>query len=250
MLQRLTNSSHILILLLAVTLFASGVAVAQQNDPGNQTPANQAPQANGTIPGFTLTVGGVSGTVNVGTYFSDPDGDTLTYAPTSSNTNIATVSISPSNVLTVTAKAAGTATITVIATDPGDLTAEQQFSVTVNTPPTTVGTIPDQTLTEGGTAVTVDVSGYFSDPDGDTLTYAAELLNNSTIATVSVSSATVTITPATTGEATIVVIATDTSGANATQKFAITVNPSQRCTNTCRHHPGPNGETQCDCPHN
>ena len=225
MLKQLRIPSIFLILFLAVALFASGVAVAQNGDPGdNPPPTNKPPNTTGTIPGFTLTVGGVSGTVNLGAYFSDPEGESLTYTATSSDTNIASASISPSNVLTVTAKAGGTATITVIATDPGNLTAEQQFSVTVNTPPTTVGTIPDQTLTEGGTAATVDVSGYFSDPDGDTLTYAAELLNNTTIATVSMSSATVTITPGTPGEATIVIIATDTRGANATQKFAITVN--------------------------
>ena len=227
MLKQLRIPSIFLILFLAVALFASGVAVAQNGDPGdNPPPTNKPPNTTGTIPGFTLTVGGVSGTVNLGSYFSDPEGETLTYTATSSDTSIATGSISPSNVLTVTAKAGGTATITVIATDPGDLTAEQQFSVTVNTPPTTVGTIPDQTLTVGGTAATVDVSGYFSDPDGDTLIYAAELLNNSAIATVSISSATVTITPATVGEASIVVIATDTRGANATQKFTITVNPA------------------------
>ena len=233
MLQKLTTLSIFIVLLLTVTLFASGVAVAQQNDPGNDPggnnpPANQAPKTIGTIPGVTLTVGGVSATFSLGSYFSDPNNDPLTYAASSSNTSIATDSISPSNVLTITAKAAGTATITVIATDPGNLTAEQQVSVTVTQPnraPTTVGTIPDQTLTEDGTAVTVDVSGYFSDPDGDTLTYTAELLDNSTIATVSVSSATVTIIPATVGgKATIVVIATDTSGANATQKFSIAVN--------------------------
>ena len=90
-------------------------------------------------------MGGVSGTFNLGDYFSDPEGEALTYAASSSDTSIAGVSISPSNVLTVTPQAAGTATITVVARDPGDLTAEQGFSVTVNpanAAPTPIGTIP------------------------------------------------------------------------------------------------------------
>ena len=232
MLRRLINPSIFLMFLLGLALFASGVAVAQQgpqdpgNDPDGNPPPNEAPKVITTIPDLNLTVGGTSGTINLGTYFTDPENETLTYGAGSSDTSIATVSIS-TNSLSITAKAAGTATITVIATDPGDLTAEQQFSVTVTAPnnaPTAVGTIPDQTLTENGTAATVDVSGYFSDADGDTLTYTAALLENSTIATVSVSSATVTIEPVTTGEATISVTATDPDGANATQKISITVN--------------------------
>ena len=234
MLQRLTTRSFFFLLLLAVALFASGVAVAQQNNPGNdpgdQGPANQAPEAIGTIPGFTLTVGGVSGTVNLGTYFSDPEGESLTYAAGSSDTSIATVSTS-TNSLSITAKAAGTATITVIATDPGDLTAEQQFSVTVNTPPTTVGTIPDQTVKVGGTAATVDVSANFSDPDGDTLTYTASS-SDTAKATVSVSTATVTITAVAAGTATITVTATDPSGLTATQSISVTVTQNRAPTTT------------------
>ena len=229
MLKRLTNLSIFLIMIFAVSVCISGIAEAQgpQEPQEPQEPQNRVPETINTFTGVNLTVGGTSATFSLGSYFSDPENQPLTYTATSSDTSIATVSISPTNVLTITAQAAGTATITVIATDPGNLSAEQQFSATVttpNNPPTTVGTIPDQTLTEDGAAVTVDVSSYFNDADGDTLTYAAELLNNTTIATVSMSSATVTITPILTGKATIVVIATDTSGANATQKFLITVN--------------------------
>ena len=108
MLQRLTTASIFFMLLLAVILFASGVAMAQQNnpgddpgdDPGDQAPANQAPDAIGTIPDLNLTVGGTSGTINLGTYFSDPEDETLTYGGGSSDTSIASVSIS-NNSLTI-----------------------------------------------------------------------------------------------------------------------------------------------------
>ena len=235
MLHRLRTSSIFIMLLLTVTLFASGIAVAQQNDPGNDPggndpPANQAPQAIGTIPGFTLTVGGVSGTVNLETYFSDPEGELLTYAAVSSNTSIATVNKSPSNVLTVIAKAAGTATITVIARDPGDLTAEHQFSVTVNqanAAPTPIDTIPDQTVKLGGTTLTLEVDKYFQDTDEDTLTFTVNSADT-TKATVSVSNVVLTITPVAEGSTTITVTATDPGNLSAKQQFSLTVKPQNR----------------------
>ena len=74
-------------------------------------------------------------------YFSDPDGDALTYTASSSDTAKATVSVSSATV-TLTAVATGTATITVTATDPGGLTATQTFSLTVNPPATITSNQP------------------------------------------------------------------------------------------------------------
>ena len=209
-------------------------------DPGNLTAAqsctitveaaNTAPTTNGTIPAQTVNVGGSATTIDVSSYFSDADGDTLTYTASSSDTAKATVSVSSATV-SITAVASGTATITVTATDPGSLTATQTFSLTVNpqnNAPTTNGTIPDETLvTDGETAQNtrdLDVSSYFSDPDGDTLTYTASS-SDTAKATVSVSSATVTLTAVATGTATITVTATDPGGLTATQTFSLTVNP-------------------------
>ena len=79
-----------------------------------------------------------------------------------------------------------------------------------NRAPTTVGSIANLTLTVGESATAVDVSGYFSDPDGDTLTYTATS-SDTAKATVSVSSATVSITPVEAGAPTVNVIASDGS---------------------------------------
>ena len=106
-------------------------------------------------------------TVDVSSFFSDPDGDELTYTAESSDAAVVAVSVSGSS-LTATAVAAGTATVTVTAADPGGLTATQSAEVTVeaaNQAPEAVGAIPSQSLTEGD-EVTVDVSSFFSDPDG------------------------------------------------------------------------------------
>ena len=60
-----------------------------------------------------------------------------------------------------------------------------------NRAPEAVGTIPAQTVGAGGT-VTVDVSPYFRDPDGDILTYSART-SDADVATASASGSTVTI---------------------------------------------------------
>ena len=67
--------------------------------------------------------------VNVARYFTDPDGDALTYAASSSRTDVVTAAVSGSTV-TLTPVAAGTATVTVTARDPGGLSATQSIAVT------------------------------------------------------------------------------------------------------------------------
>ena len=185
--------------------------------------SNRTPTKVGSIPTQTVGVGGTAATVDVSSYFSDPDGNPLTYTATSSNPSRATVSLSDST-LTITAAAAGWSTITVNATDTSNAAATQTFSVNVvsNRSPTRVGTIPKQTVRVGGTAATIDVSGYFSDPDGHTLTYSATS-SNTNKATVSLSDSTLTITAVAAGSATIRVKATDTYNASTTQSFSVTV---------------------------
>ena len=129
------------------------------------------PTAEGTIPNQEIVPGG-SITLDVEQYFSDPDGtdDTLTYAAASSPTGVATVAVTGS-VLTITGESAtvrtpaGKATITVTATDLGDNTAAQEFEVTVtaNTGPQRVGSIPAQAVIAGRTR-TVDVSQLLQRP--------------------------------------------------------------------------------------
>ena len=183
---------------------------------------NRAPRRVGSIPSRTITVG-ERATVNASQYFSDPDGDVLTYAASSSNGGVAGVSVSGSTV-TITGAGAGSATITVTARDPGGLSATQQARVTVsqsNRAPRPVGTIPSRTITVGG-RTTVNASQFFSDPDGDALTYSASS-SNSGVARASVSGSTVTITGAGAGSATITVTARDPGGLGATQRFSATV---------------------------
>ncbi len=209
---------------------ARGAATASPAEPAS--PRNQAPQAVGYIDVGTLYVGGSPATVNASSYFSDPDDDRLAYSVNSPSPGIATVSIVGSTVTIRPVAAGNTSKIIVTATDPGGLTATQDFNVTVqaappppppNRAPVAVGSISNVTLQEGGSSATRVVSGKFSDPDKDKLTYSVNSPSPS-IVTVSISASTVTIAPAgagTTGK--IIVTATDPGGLTATQDFTATV---------------------------
>ena len=189
--------------------------------------ANRAPRPVGAIPAQTLNPGGTVA-INASQYFTDPDGDALTYTATSSNTSAASVLVSGSTV-TITAVATGSATITVTARDPGGLTATQRASVTVeqaNRPPQPMGSIPAQTLSTGGT-VAINAAQYFTDPDGDALAYTATSSNTS-VATASVSGSIVTIAGVAVGSATITITARDPDGLSATQGASVTVEQGNR----------------------
>ena len=183
---------------------------------------NRTPVGVGTIPPQKLEPG-ESVTVDVSSYFDDPDGDPLTYQAASKDPDLATVTMSGSD-LTITAVSGGTATVAVTATDPEGLFAVQSTGVTVALPnqaPVAVGVIARQNLDEG-VAVTVDVSAYFDDADGDALSYAATS-SAADVATVSVAGNSVTITGVVEGTAQMVVRATDPGGLYAEQEFDVVV---------------------------
>lgn len=150
MLHQLKHLQNLLILASVFTFLVTSVAEA-----------NRAPAAVGLIPDQTVKVN-KEVSIPMDSYFSDLDGDQLTYTASSSDTAKATVSVSGSTV-TITAKAVGTATITVTATDPGGLTGTHTISVTVvtNLAPTTVGKLSD-VVAETGWTGSVDVASYFT----------------------------------------------------------------------------------------
>ena len=200
---------------------------------GAATQPNQPPVTVGRIPAQTLGVGSGAQTLDVSAYFSDPDGDTLSYQVSSNNTSTATASLSGTTLTVSPGRTAGSAAITVMASDGSGATETQTFTVTVspptpqNRPPVTVGRIPAQTLGVGSGAQTLDVSAYFSDPDGDTLRYQ---VSSSRISVVraSLSANQVILTPVSAGTATIRVTATDPSQRSVTQAFTATVRPPTR----------------------
>ena len=203
-----------------VTVTASDPDGAGAEQRFEVTVPNREPEAVGTLPPRTLAVGETEPVV-VSSFFRDPDGDSLTYAAASSDSTVATVSVSGDSVA-VTALAKGRATITVTARDGEGLAAEQRFDVTVpNRAPEVVDAIPARSLPEGDTAM-VDVSAHFRDPDGDPLTYTATSSSPDVVLVV-VSEATLTIGGVAPGVATVTVTASDPEEAHVASSFEVTV---------------------------
>ena len=167
-------------------------------------------------------------TIRLGDKFS---GENLTYAASSSNERVATVSVNnTANTLTVTAVGPGTATITVTATTQGSADQTETFTVTVPQPgvaPTVrTGATTSVDVAQGGSQ-TVTLSTVF---DGANLTYVVSS-SADTVATASESGGTLTITGVSTGPATITIVATNDAG-STTHLITVTVTAPATTTPT------------------
>ncbi len=127
----------------------------------------------------------------------------------------------------------GTDSVTVTVTDSGNLSADVTINVTVNAvndPPVAVGSIPDQSATEGIAFGPLDVTANFNDPDS-TLTYSLSGLPAGTGLAIDSNTGVISGTP-TAADAnasqpiTVTVKATDGSNTPASQQFALTVSTS------------------------
>ena len=213
-----------------VTVIASdGVLTAAQRFSVSVTAApivNRPPVNVRRIPDQTLAANGATVHLNLSTYFSDADGDTLKYIITSDNTNVGFLQVVGASVSIFPLSTVGRANVRVTASD-GDLTATQDFTVIVqrtqpiNRPPAAIGTIAPQTMTVNGTAGRGNIAKYFRDPDGNNLTYTARSDNTNVVRT-SMSKADLTLTPVRAGSATVTVTASDGS-LTATQSISVTV---------------------------
>ena len=218
--------------LTAITQGMSTVTVTARDPDGLSaeqdivvTVPNRAPTALDTIPSQTLSTGQTM-ELDMSSYFTDPDGDALTFAAASANTGVVSAETTGSTV-TIAGVAPGTTRVTVTATDPAGISIQQVFAVTVpNQEPIAVGTMPGQALELGGT-VAVDVSPFFDDPDGETLSYTAAS-SNTGVATATVAGNALTVAGVTAGTATITVTATDPGELTARQRFSVTVRPANQ----------------------
>lgn len=195
--------------------------------PACEDPAepNRGPAAVGSIPAHSVFVADTV-EVAVSGYFSDPDGDALSYSAQASDATVVSVTASGDTVWVIGLKQ-GSATATVTASDPEGLSATQSFSVTVpNRAPEAVDSIPALEKYRGETGALV-ASDYFSDPDGDALSYAVES-SDTAVAAAAVSSDTVRVLAVAQGTAIVTVTASDPGGLSVGQAFPVKVGPDRQ----------------------
>ena len=183
---------------------------------------NQQPTVATSIPDQSATEG-VAFSLDASGNFSDPEGANLSYAATGFP---ASITMNAAGVASGTPGAAdvGSWNVTVTATDPGGLFVQDTFALTVasgNQAPVLNPSIGAHSGTVG-TAVNIDVSGNFSDPDGDALTFSGTGAPSS----LSISAAGVvsgTPVAADVGTHSITITATDPGGLSASDTFVLTI---------------------------
>ena len=144
----------------------------------NELPPQSTP-GGGSVDGSAVTIqAGSSVDVDVSEFFSDPDGEELTYSASSSDADIVSVSVTGSTV-TFTGVGEGMATVTVTASDPGGLVSTPlSASVTVSADYTPVDWI--QIVAGGGIQAQVGALTVWVTPGGGCLTVSSVVSDTAT----------------------------------------------------------------------
>ena len=165
----------------------------------------------------------------------DPEGDAIAWSLTGPDAALfqideaGTLSLNAALDFEALGSAAGTNdyALTVVATDDGRDPVSQQLEVTVtltdvNEEPISIP-VPIVELTEGNLPTTLDLSEFFTDPDGDSLTYTLGDAADSNVASAVVEDSTLSITPLEDGTASFLVTATDPAGLSAAGTVEVSV---------------------------
>ena len=162
----------------------------------------------------------------------DPESPQLTYSLGGVDAGSFGIDAASGQIMTVEIldyEARDTFELTMIAVDDGNLSAEIAVIIrvsNVNEAPVAETVIQDRTLVESDGVNQFDVSAYFSDPDGDAMTYTASS-SDSDVARVGLTGATLALTPIEIGTATINVMAADPDGLSIEQGFTVQVVTAQ-----------------------
>ncbi|MED5021004.1 RTX toxin, partial [Paenibacillus chibensis] len=177
--------------------------------------------------------------LDIGSVFSDPDGDPLTYEADSSDPSVASAVIDGAQ-LKIQALSEGTTTISIKAMDGRGGEASTTFQVNVqpagpsnpssNQAPEVVASIYEQVLTAGVTNTrTFDLTQLFNDADGDPLTFSASV-QSSGIVNANVNGGMLELSPGTQAGITKVAITAD-DGNGGTATYGLQVRNAPLATN-------------------
>lgn len=182
---------------------------------------NRAPAVIGTTSEIKVGLD-TSRSVNLDQYFTDADGDPLTYDATSMDTDIAVVLVNGSQ-LEISGISEGQTVIQVVAMDSSGRTAEGTLDIGVssNQEPIALQSFPEQVVGAGVPSNQLSLNGLFSDPDGDSLTYTVQVANESMVS-ASISGDTLTLASnVQAGVTTVTITVDDGKGGTATSTFTL-----------------------------
>ncbi len=219
-----------------ITFTATDPNLLSESDPAvfTITPVNDAPEVT-DIEDQTIAEGGSFVTIPLNDYVDDPDNtdNEITWTYTG-NLNLSVVINPSTRVATITplnTEWNGSETITFRATDPAGLynITQAAFTVTAINDPPVVSNIPDQSIAEGATFITIPLDTYVHDTDNTdsqmTWTYTGNL--NLSV-TINPSTRVATITPLNTewnGSETITFEAVDPGELSDFDEVTFTVTP-------------------------
>ncbi|MCK6077999.1 S-layer homology domain-containing protein [Paenibacillus silvae] len=185
----------------------------------------------GELPGWLIDYQNILGNpiplITLNKYYSDPDGDSLTFSAESSDSDGLKVE-NNEGVLSLTALKVGEYTINITIEDGkgGKITTAYHLKVNPkpNERPVLIKNFPVQKLFLGKGDTVIDLSTYFNDPDGDVLTYTTLLdLNNYFTASVQVQGDKLVIQPKHTGSFQVEIKAKDTDGESVNASMDIEI---------------------------
>ncbi len=219
---KIATDLPVILLPLVLTLAAVACSLDVLTPAAPEPEPNRAPVTVGSIPAVTVDVDGTR-QVDAAAYFSDPDGDGLSYTAASSDPGRARVSVAGS-VVTVAGVAKGEAMVTVTASDGNGGTAHQVFAVIVpNRAPEATATARELVLEVGGAARDVNLAEWFTDRDGDSLKYTAASTDTTVFRVRAVSGSVARVEAGKAGTAALEAAATDPDGLSAGISVAVTV---------------------------
>ncbi|MNQ38898.1 hypothetical protein D3C85_524930 [compost metagenome] len=163
---------------------------------------------------------------NFNQYFNDPDADALTFQAVVSNPLIASV-VATSTGFTIQSLSSGNTELILTAVDPYGAKAEQRIKVSVVNNRAPIALDGKSILYNRLNAQeSFNFDHYFSDPDGDLMTFKATIADPS-IASLEVAEADFTVESLSNGETELLLIATDKYGAIVEQRVTVIVNQSE-----------------------
>ncbi len=192
---------------------------------------NDAPVVS-TVPGQTIDEGGQFATISLDDYVTDIDNTDDQIVWTVSGSMDLVVSIDANRVVTVSTPDSnwfGSENLTFTATDPGGLKDSSTAVFTVNAvnDAPVVSDIPDQSITEGESFVTIELDMYVNDVDNadSTITWAYSGNSNLSVEISSNHVATISVADSNwNGSETITFTATDPGGLSDADAATFTVN--------------------------